>query len=151
MARQTNAGIGGVNMSPSYPRRCSLTQHRRRSVLVNPFPSVKSQCAYLADIILYRLLSVSTHELPNSDSSSPTSGTSSIGSIYSPLSSSITPHSFIPGIEPSFSPNPFHRSLPFLLQDWLPGLPGLFTDTSELIRSPFQFLFPHFLVFGSVR
>ena len=30
---------------------------------------------------------------------------------------SITPHSFIPGLKPSFSANPSHRSLPFLLQD----------------------------------
>ena len=26
------------------------------------------------------------------------------------------PHSFIPGLKPSFSANPSHRSLPFLLQ-----------------------------------
>jgi len=45
------------------------------------------------------------------------SGTSSIGSIDSPLSSSFTPHSFIPGLKPSFSANPSHRSLPFLLLD----------------------------------
>ena len=37
-------------------------------------------------------------------------------------------HSFIPGL-----------NLPFLLQDWLHGFPGLFTDTSEHI---------HFLVFS---
>ena len=52
----------------------------------------------------------------------------SIVSIPSP------PHSFIPGLKPSFSPNPSHCSLPFLLQDWLRGFPGLFTDTSEHIR-----------------
>ena len=34
-------------------------------------------------------------------------------------------HSFIPGSNPS------HRSLPFLLEDWLHGFPGLFTYTSE--------------------
>ena len=33
-----------------------------------------------------------------------------------------TPHSFIRGLKPSFSANPSHRSLPFLLQDWLHGL-----------------------------
>ena len=44
------------------------------------------------------------------------------------------PHSFISGLKPSFSANPFHRSLPFLLQDSLHGFPGLFTDTSEHIR-----------------
>jgi len=27
------------------------------------------------------------------------------------------PHSFIPDLKPSFSANPFHRSLPFLLRD----------------------------------
>jgi len=47
--------------------------------------------------------------------------------------------SFIPDLKPSFSANPSHRSLLFLLQDWLHGLfPGLFTDTSEHIR--FYFL-----------
>jgi len=40
-------------------------------------------------------------------------------------------HSFIPGLKPSFSANPSHRSLPILLQD---RLHGLFTDTSEHIR-----------------
>jgi len=44
------------------------------------------------------------------------------------------PHSFIPGLKPSFSANPSHRSLPFLLRDWLHGFPGLFTDTFEYIR-----------------
>jgi len=28
-----------------------------------------------------------------------------------------SPHSFIPGLKPSFSVNPSHSSLPFLLQD----------------------------------
>ena len=40
--------------------------------------------------------------LSNSDSHSSLSGTSSIGSIDSPLSSSITPHYFIPGLTPPF-------------------------------------------------
>ena len=52
-----------------------------------------------------RLLS-SLHQphtnLSSSDSSSSLSGTSSIGSIDSPLSSSVTPYSFIPGLKPSF-------------------------------------------------
>jgi len=43
-------------------------------------------------------------------------------------------HSFTPGLKLSFSANPSHRSLPFLLLDWLHGFPGLFTDTSEHIR-----------------
>ena len=34
-----------------------------------------------------------------------------------------TPHSFIPGLQPSFAANPYHRSLPFLLQDRLHGFP----------------------------
>jgi len=42
-----------------------------------------------------------------------------------------TSHSFIPGLKPSFSANPSHRSLPFHLRDWLHGFPGLFTDSSE--------------------
>ena len=65
---------------------------------------------------------------------------------------SITPHSFIPGLKPSFSANPFHRSLPFLLQDWLHPFPGLFTDTSEhILLLLFSCPVFHFLVVGSVR
>ena len=52
--------------------------------------------------------------LSNSDSPSPMSGTSSISSINSPLSSSITRSFFHLGLKPSSS-NPSHRSLPFLL------------------------------------
>jgi len=33
------------------------------------------------------------------------------------VSSLSPPHSFIPGLKPSFSANPSHRSFPFLLQD----------------------------------
>jgi len=62
------------------------------------------------------------------------------------------PHSFIPGLKPSFSANPSNCSLPFRLQDWLHGFPRLFTDTSEHTRfSRFTFLFFHFLVVGSVQ
>ena len=43
-------------------------------------------------------------------------------------------HSFFPGLKPSFCANHSHRSLPFHLQDWLHGFPGLFTDTSEHIH-----------------
>ena len=43
-------------------------------------------------------------------------------------------HSFIPGLNLPFSANSSHCSLPFLLQDWLHGFPGLFTDTSDHIR-----------------
>jgi len=62
-------------------------------------------------------------------------------------------HSFIPRLKPSFSANPSHRILPFLLQDSLHGFPGLFTDTSEHIRFFLLFSFSvfHFLVVGSVR
>ena len=41
--------------------------------------------------------------------------------------------SFIPGLKLSFSANPSHFSLPFLLQDWLHGFHGLFTDTSSAV------------------
>ena len=61
------------------------------------------------------------------------------------------PYSFIPGLNPSFSANPSHRSLPFLLPDWLHRFPGLFTATLEHIRFLlFSFSVFHFLVFGSV-
>ena len=43
----------------------------------------------------------------------------------------LSPHSFIPGLKPSFSANPSPHSLPFLLQDWFPGFPGPFADTSK--------------------
>ena len=55
-------------------------------------------------------------------------------------------HSFIPGLKLSFSVNPSHRSLPFLLQDWLLGFPGLFTDTSDEHIHFLLFLFSHFLL-----
>ena len=58
-------------------------------------------------------------------------------------------HSFIPELKPSFSANPFHHSLPFLLQDLLHIFPGLFTDTSENIRFLIFSVF-HFFVAGSV-
>jgi len=51
--------------------------------------------------------------LSNCDAPIPLSGTSwasSIGSVDSPLSSSTTPHSFIPALKHSFSANPSHRS-----------------------------------------
>ena len=46
-----------------------------------------------------------------------------------------------------------HRSLRFLLQDWLHGFPGLFTDTFDhnLFLNFLVFLFAHFLVVGSDR
>ena len=51
-----------------------------------------------------------------------------------------------PGLKPSFSANPSHRSLPFVFfLDWLHGFPGLFTDTSEHIR--FYFLIFLFYIF----
>jgi len=73
-------------------------------------------------------------------------------SIPSPLTHPLPLHSFIPGLKPSFSTGLSHRSLPFLLQDWLRGFPGLFTDTSEHIRF-FSFYFFCFSlsVVGSVR
>ena len=55
--------------------------------------------------------------LSSSASPSCMSGTSSIGSIDSPLSSSITPLLFHSRLKLSFSANPSHHSLPFLLMD----------------------------------
>ena len=60
--------------------------------------------------------------------------------------------SFIPDLKPSFSANPPHHSLPFLLHYWLHGFPGLFTDTLSISVFYFLvFLFFHFLVFGSMQ
>ena len=59
---------------------------------------------------------------------------------------------FIPGLKPSFSANPFHRSLPSRLQDWLHRFPGLFTDISEHIRFlPFSSSLSRVLVVRFVR
>jgi len=63
-------------------------------------------------------------------------------------------HPFTPDLRRSFSANPSHHSLPFLLQNWLHGFPGLFTATSEHI-SFLLFIFFNFfyifLVFGFVQ
>ena len=62
------------------------------------------------------------------------------------------PLTFIPGLKPSFSANPSHRSPFFLLQDSLHGFPKLFTVISEhicFLLLVFQFL--HFLVVGSLQ
>jgi len=58
------------------------------------------------------------------------------------FSSSITPHSFIPGLKPSFSANPSHCSLFF--SGLTPQISWTGSDTSELIRFYFLvfFLFP---------
>ena len=61
-------------------------------------------------------------------------------------------HSFIPGLKPSFSVNPTHRSLSFSLQDWLHGFSKTFTVTSVHIRFLlFRFSVLHFLVVVSVQ
>ena len=103
---------------------------------------------------LWNQLPASLHQwhtnLSTSASRSSLSGTSSTSSIDSPLSSSITPHSFISSLKLFFSANPSHRSVPFLLQYWLHGFPRLFSDTSELIRF-LLFSFSPLLVVGSVR
>ena len=62
-------------------------------------------------------------DLSNTDSPSPASGTSSIGSVDSPLSSCIATHSSTPGLKPSFSANPSHRSLPFSSSGLTPLIP----------------------------
>jgi len=77
--------------------------------------------------------------LSNSDSSSSLTVTSSVPSTHH-FHHPSPPRSFTPGLKPSFSANPSHRSLPFLLPDWLHGFPGLSTDTSEHIRF-FRFQF----------
>ena len=68
------------------------------------------------------------------------------------LSSFITPSPFHSRVKlkPSFSANPSHRSLPFLLPDWLYGFPGLFTATSEHVRFCF-FSFPFLSLVPSGR
>ena len=66
----------------------------------------------------------------------------------------ITPSLFHSGLKSSFSANPSHRSLPFLLRRHflLHGFLGLLTDTSEHIRFLlFSFSVFHFFVVGSVR
>jgi len=61
------------------------------------------------------------------------------------------PHSFIPGLKPSFSANPSQHSIPFFRTDYIDSL-GLFTYTSEHIRfSLFSFSVFHFLLVGSMR
>ena len=72
--------------------------------------------------------------LSNFASPSSLSGTSSVPSTHH-FHHPLPLHSSTPGSKLFFfSANPFHRSLPFLLPDWLHGFPGLFTDTSEHIR-----------------
>jgi len=106
----------------------------------------KKNCLYRRNIILdFSILGADRHSWWLCISPRPVSGTFSISSIDLPLSSSITPR-----LQPSFSANPSHRSLPFLLQNWLRGFPRLFTDTSGHIRFYFfTFSFFHFLVVGS--
>ena len=65
---------------------------------------------------------------------------SSTSSIDSPLSSSSPLHSFIPDLKRALSANPSHPGLHFLLQDWLRGFRGLFTDTRFLLFSFFSCL-----------
>jgi len=56
-------------------------------------------------------------------------------------------HSFIPGLKASFSANPSHRSLLFLLQHWL----WISVYCLLLLLSISVFSVLHFLVVGSVR
>jgi len=62
---------------------------------------------------------------------------------------SVTPHSFIPDLKPSFSASPSHCSLPFLFHDWHSGFPGLLTNTSAHIYFS-VILFSTFLVVDSI-
>ena len=85
-----------------------------------------------------------------SDSPSVISGTYSICSIDSPLSSFITPTLSFQAETFLFCKS-FPRNLPFLLQNQLHGFSGLFIYTSEHVRFLlFCFSIFHFLVFGSV-
>ena len=54
------------------------------------------------------------------------------------------PLTLTPCLIPSFSANPSQRSHVFLLQEWLHGLPSLFTDISEHIRFYFLVFLPLF-------
>ena len=66
----------------------------------------------------YYVTLITLYRYSNSDSPSSLSGTSSICSFHRLTTLVIQhPHSFIPGIKPSLSANPSHRSLPFLLPD----------------------------------
>jgi len=99
---------------------------------------------------LWNQLPASLHQprtnLSNSDSPSSSSGTSSIG-----LS---THHfhqpSFILGLKPSFSANPSHRSLHFLLPDWLHRLMDCLPTFVSISVFYFFSVF-HFLFFGSMQ
>jgi len=51
----------------------------------------------------------------------------------------VTVKAFIPGLKPSFSPNPFHRSLSFSSSGLTAWIPHTFTVTSEHIGFTFQF------------
>ena len=51
------------------------------------------------------------------------------------------PHSFIPGLQPSFSANPSHCSLSFSSSGLTTWIPHTFTVTSEHIRFYFLFFF----------
>ena len=63
------------------------------------------------------------------------------------LTFTITPHSFISGLKPSFSANPSQRGLPFLFRTDYMDSP----DCLLLSISVFSFSVFHFLVVGSVR
>jgi len=61
------------------------------------------------------------------------------------------PHSFIPGLKPSFSANPSHHNLPFLLQTtWIPR-----TVARYFSAYPFFYILSfsvfHFLAEGFMR
>jgi len=51
----------------------------------------------------------------------------------------VTVKAFIPGLKPSFSPNPFHHSLSFSSSEQTTWIPHTFTVTSEHIGFTFQF------------
>ena len=79
------------------------------------------------------------------DSCSPVAIAGTSSSVDSPLSLSITPHSFTPGLNLRFLQIlPTVAFLFFFFRNGFTGLPGLFTDTSEHIRFIFNLFSPFF-------
>jgi len=98
---------------------------------------------------LWNQLPASLHQprtnLSNSDSPSSSSGTSSIGLSTHHFHQPSLLHSFIPGLKPSFSANPSHRSLHFLLPDWLHGLMDCLPTFLSISVFLLFFCFPLFI------
>jgi len=63
----------------------------------------------------------------------------------------VTVKAFIPGLKPSFSPNPFHRSHSFSSTEQTHGFPILLLLLLSISVLLFSFSVLHFLVVVSVR